>query len=92
MRFDDLIDPERGPAALVKFALYPLIFLVVFSLVVTLLTQVRPLAALALFVLLLLLSPLAYIIRESRQGRPRGQRARGGAERTPLLPQDQEDQ
>ncbi len=92
MRFDDLIDPERGPAALVKLALYPLTLLVVFSLVLTLLTQLPPLAELALFVPLLLLSPLAYLIRQRRQGRPRVQGARRGAERTPLLPANEEDQ
>ncbi len=92
MRFSDLIDPERGPAALLKLALYPLILLVVFSLALSLLTQLPPLAELALFVLVLLLSPLAYLIREAQQGRPRREGARRGAERTPLLPQNEEDQ
>jgi len=92
MRFSDLFDLERGPAALVKLALYPLILLVAFSLVLTLLTKVSPQAELGLFCLLLFLSPLAYLMRRARQGRPQRQGARRGAERTPLLPQNEEDQ
>ncbi len=91
MRFDDLIDPGRGTTALVKLTLYPLILLVVFSLVLGVLAQLPPLAGLGLFVLVLLLSPLAYFIRKARQGRPERQGARRGAERTPLLPQEEEE-
>ena len=78
MRFGDLIDPERGPANLVRFALYPLILLVVFSLVLAVLTQLPPLAELALFGLMLLLSPVAYLVRGAQQGRPREGARRGG--------------
>ena len=92
MRFSDLIDPERGPATLVKLALYPLIFVVVFSLVLTLLSELPPLGVLALFGLMLLLSPAAYLVRQSRQRRPQRQGARRGTERTPLLPRNEEDQ
>ena len=86
MRFGDLLDPERGPATLVKLALYPLILLVVFQFVLCFLTQLPPAAGFFLFCLLLLLSPLAYLIRRNRQGRPQQQGTRRGAERTPLLP------
>ena len=92
MRFGDLIDLERGPAALVKLALYPLVLLVAFSLVLTLLTQLPPEAEFGLLLILLLLSPLAYVIRKNRRGHPQNQRTRRGAERTPLLPRNEEDQ
>ena len=92
MRFGDLIDPERGPAALVKLALYPLILLIVFQFVLCFLTQLPPAAEFALLCIVLLLSPLAYLIRKNRRGRPQRQGTRRGAERTPLLPQNQEDQ
>src|SRR3989442_1159432 len=66
-------------------------FLVVFWLVLAVLTQLPPLAELALFGLMLLLSPVAYLVRGAQQGRPR-EGARRGAERTPLLPPNEEDQ
>jgi hypothetical protein len=92
MCLSDFFDLERGPAALVKLALCPLIILLVFSLVTTVLSQLPPEAELGLFCLLLFVSPLAYFIREARRGRPERQGARRGAERTPLLPQNEEDQ
>ncbi len=92
MRFGDLVNPERGPRTLLKLVLFPLILLIVFQFVLCSLTRLPLEAGFVLLCIMLLLSPLAYLIRQSRQGRPRGQRPRGGAERTPLLPQDQEDQ
>jgi hypothetical protein len=92
MRFRDLFDPERGPATLVKLALYPLILLIVFQFVLCLLTHLRPEAMFGLLCIVVLVSPLAYLIRKRRRGRPREQGARRGAERTPLLPQNEEDQ
>ena len=91
MGFSDLIDSKKGPAALVKLALYPLILLVVFQFILCFLAQLAPAAGFFLFCILLLLSPLAYLIREARQGRPQRQSTRGGAERTPLLPPNEED-
>jgi hypothetical protein len=38
----------------------------------------------------LMISPLAYFIRQKRQGLPQRSGARRGAERTPLLPQNEE--
>lgn len=92
MRFSDLFHPERGPAALLKLALCPLILLIVFQFVLCSLTQLPPLAGLGLLCLVLFLSPLAYLIRRSRQGRPQQQRTRHGAERTPLVPRNEEDE
>lgn len=91
MRFRDLLDPKRGPETLVKLALYPLILLIVFQFVLCFLTHLPPEAMFGLLCILMLLSPLAYLIRKYRRGRPREQGARRGAERTPLLPQNEED-
>ncbi len=90
MRFGDLLDPERGPRALLKLALYPFILLVVLQFVLCFLAQLPPAGGFFLFCLLLLLSPLAYLIRRARQGRPQRPGLRRGAERTPLLPSGEE--
>ena len=91
MRLNEFIDPERGPQALVKMAIYPLIFLVVCSFILMLVAQLPASAVLGALCLLLLASPLAYLIREAR-GRGGQQRVtrRGGAERTPLLPPNED--
>ena len=89
MRFSDLINPERGPSALLRLALYPLVLLVVCQLVATILSQLRAVDLLLLFLGLVFVSPFAYLIRESRRGRSR-QGSRRGTERTPLLPPNQE--
>jgi len=86
MRLNDLIDPERGPEALVKLAAYPLIVLVVCSSVLMLVAQLPAMAVLGALFLLVTASPLAYKIREARRHRPERGGRRGGAERTPLLP------
>jgi hypothetical protein len=91
VRLHDLIDPERGPEALVKLATYPLIFLLVCSFILMLAAQLPPGAVLGALFLLLLASPLAYLIREARgHRRQQGGARRGGAERTPLLPPNEE--
>ena len=90
MRFSDLINPERGPSALLRLALYPLVLLVICQLVATILSQLRAVDLLLIFVGLFCVSPLAYLVRESRRGRPQGQASRRGVERTPLLPPNQE--
>jgi len=89
MRFSDLIDPRRGPEALVRLALYPLIVLVVFAALSEILSQLPPLLV---FLAFIFLSPVAYLIRKARRGRTERQGARRGAERTPLLPHNEEDQ
>jgi hypothetical protein len=86
MRFNDLFNPERGPAFLVRLAFYPLVLLVVCQLVATILSRLRAVDLLLMFLGIVLVSPLAYLIRAARQGRPQRQASRRGAERTPLLP------
>ena len=90
MRFSDLIDPERGPAALLRLALYPLVLLVICQIVAAIFSQLRAIDLLLIFLGLLIASPEAYLIRESRRGRPQHQGSRRGAERTPLLPPNEE--
>jgi hypothetical protein len=86
MRFSDLFNPERGPEALVRLAFCSLVVLVAGVGVLALLNQLGLAGFLLALLFLTLVSPLAYLIREARQGRPRRQGTRRGAERTPLLP------
>ena len=91
MRLNDLFDPERGPATLVKFAVYPLVLVVICQVVFALLSRLQAIDILLVFIFLILMSPLAYLIREARgNGRERGGGRRGGAERTPILPQNED--
>ena len=90
MRFSDFIDPERGPAALMRLALYPLVLVAVCGAVTSILGQLRPADLLLMLLSLAFVSPLAYLIRKARRGRPQRQASRRGAERTPLLPPNQE--
>jgi hypothetical protein len=92
MRLGDLIDPERGQEALVKFALYALILAVVSGLVVDLLSRLSGLDTFLAFLFLISMSPLAYLIREARGHRPQRGGARRGAERTPLLPPNEDEE
>ena len=92
MRFGDLLDPHRGPETLVRFALYLLIFFIVFHFILCLLTHLPPAAEFGMLCVVLLLSPLAFLIRERRKGRPRRDGARRGSERTPLLPPNEVEQ
>jgi hypothetical protein len=85
-------DLDKTISSLIRLAFYPLILGVVYSLVVTILNHLPPGAVLGLFCLLLLLSPIAYVIREKLAGRPRRQGAPRGAERTPLIPPVQEEE
>ena len=78
MRFSDLFNPERGPAALLRLALYPLVLLVVCQLVATILSQLRAVDLLLIFLGLVFVSPVAYLIREARRGRPQRQGSRRG--------------
>ena len=91
MRFSDFIDPEKGPAALLRLALYPLIFIVACEALAMIASQLRAVDLLLMFLGLALVSPLAYLIREARQSRPHRQVSRRGAERTPLLPPNEEE-
>ena len=90
MRFSDFTDPERGTAALLRLALYPLVLLAICQLVATILSQLRAVDLLLMFLGLVFVSPFAYLLREARRGRPQRQASRRGAERTPLLPPNEE--
>jgi hypothetical protein len=86
MRFNDLFDPEKGPAHVLRLATYPLILLIGLQLVSSLIRELPAVAELGFLLFLIVMSPLAFLIRERRRGRPRREGARRGAERTPLLP------
>jgi hypothetical protein len=91
VRLNDLFDPERGPATLIKFALYPLVFVVICQVVIGFLCRLPAIDIFLLFIFLILMSPLAYLIRKARGHRPeQGSGRRGGAERTPLLPPNED--
>jgi len=91
VRLNDLFDPERGPATLVKLALYPLAIVVTCRVIIALLSRLRAIDIFLVFIFLTLMSPLAYLIREARGHRGQhGGGRRGGAERTPLLPQNED--
>jgi hypothetical protein len=92
MRFGDFLDPERGPEKVVRLALYPLILAIVLQLITSFVRALPAAAGLGLFLILIVMSPLAYLIRERRRGSTRREGARRGAERTPLLPTNEEDQ
>ena len=90
VRLNDLFDPERGPATLVKLALYQFIFVVACRMVVELMSRLSSVDVLLGFLFLILLSPLAYLIRKARgHGLQRGG-GRRGAERTPALPPNED--
>jgi len=89
VRLNDLLDPERGPATLVKLALYPLIFVVVCRIVIEPLSRLSAIDMLLVFLFLTLISPLAYLVRTARGHRPQRGGGRRGTERTPLLPPDE---
>jgi hypothetical protein len=86
MRFNDLLNPKTGPEALVRLALYPLFFLVIGSLAITIMSQLKATDLLLALLFLIMLCPLAYVIREHRQAQRQTPRTRRGAERTPLPP------
>jgi Ca2+/H+ antiporter len=90
MRLRDLLDPERALAALMKLALALILVAVGLQLFVCMVRQIAPAAGFVMLCVFLLLSPLAYFIRQKRQGISQRSGARRGAERTPLLPQNEE--
>ncbi len=89
MRLRDLLDPERALSILMKLAIFLILLSVFLQCVACLLQPISPSAEFAMLCVLLLLSPLAYLIRRIRQGRQRPE-PRRGAERTPLLPSSEE--
>ena len=86
MHLNDLFGLERGPENLMKLALYALLVVVVFGSVVDLLSRLSFAQTLVAFLAVILVSPVAYLLRASRHPAPRGSGGRRGAERTPLLP------
>ena len=84
-------DLDRFITSLIKLSICPLLILVVSSIVVTLLNELPALAQLALLFMLLLLSPIAYMIRQNRHAGSRTPTSRRGAERTPLLPGNEDE-
>lgn len=90
MRLRDVLDPERALSASMKVAVCLILLGVFFQCVVCFLQQISPAEWFALFCFFCLLSIVAYMIRQKRQGRERHLGARRGAERTPLLPQNEE--
>ena len=92
MRFRDFFDFNKGPETIVRLALYPLFILIVGCLVIGLVSQMSNEDILLGTLFLILMSPLAYFIRESRKRRTRRRMSRRGAERTPLMPPNEERQ
>ena len=90
MRFRDLLDPERALSILMKLALCLIVLSILLQFLCCALRQISPLAELEILCIFLLVSPLAYFIREWRKGGRPPRTARRGAERTPLLPQHEE--
>jgi hypothetical protein len=83
---------DKHMDSLVRLAALPLVLWAVFSLITNLIAELPPLAVLGLFCFMLVLSPIAYFVREELEGRPRRQGAPRGAERTPLVPPVMEDE
>ena len=90
MRLRDLFDPERVTSFLMRLAVCLIVFSIFLQLAVCLVGRIPPATKFGILCVFFLLSPLAYFIRQWRRGgnqRPEGRR---GAERTPLLPQNEE--
>lgn len=83
---------DLNPENLVRFAVYPLVVLIVGGACVALLQQLGTRDLLLMFLLMLLASPLAYLIRNARRGQGQHRVARRGAERTPMLPHNHEEE
>lgn len=90
MRLRDLLDPERALSMLMKLAIFLILMSVFLQCVACLLQPVSPSAKLAVLCVFFSLSPLAYLVRRIRQGRPQRPGPRRGAERSPLLPSGEE--
>jgi hypothetical protein len=90
MRLNDLLDSERVISLLMKLALCLIMLSILLQFVVCLFRQISPAAEFGMLCMFFLLCPLAYFIRRWRQGGKRRPQGRRGAERTPLLPQNEE--
>jgi hypothetical protein len=90
MGFTDLFHSEKGQNALIRLALLLLAIVIAFQFIVCFLAQLSAADGLLVFMFLIAVSPVAYLVREHRRGRPRRE-PRRGAERVPALPQDHEE-
>jgi hypothetical protein len=90
MRLSDLLDPERVTSFLMKLAFCLIMLPILLQFVICLFRQISPAAEFGMLCMFFLLCPLAYFIRRWRQGGVRRPEGRRGAERTPLLPQNEE--
>lgn len=90
MRLLDLLDPERVISFLMKLALCLITLSILLQFVACLLRQISPVAGFGILGIIFLFSPLAYFIRQWRRGGTRRPEGRRGAERTPVLPQNEE--
>ncbi len=81
---------DLKPENLVRFAAYPLVVLVAGGAFVALLRQLGTRGLFLVFLLFLLASPVAYLIRRTRHGPSHREGARRGAERTPSLPPNED--
>ncbi len=91
MNLHDLFSPERAGAFAFKLFCIILCLLALPSLLATLLPQLTGTQLFGLVLLCLLVSPIAYVIRERQHRRPVHRAARRGAERTPLQPQNEDE-
>lgn len=90
MRFSDLLNPKTAPETLVRLALYPLFILIIGSLVMGATSQLSNTDVLLALFFFILMSPLAYLIREQRERHRQHRRPRRGVERTPLVPPEED--
>lgn len=90
MEFSALMDPNKAFGPLMKLAIVPLILLVVADLLNMILDRFSFLGLLLFLLFLAVVSPVAYFIREEL-GPAKRQGPRRGAERTPLLPLNNEE-
>lgn len=90
MRLNNLLDPERVISFLMKLAVCLIMLSIFLQFIACLLRQISAAAEFGMLCIILLLSPLAYFIRRWRQGGTRRPEGRRGAERTPMLPQNEE--
>jgi hypothetical protein len=90
MRFRELLDPDRVLAASMKLAICLIVVSVFLQFVICLVKHISPAAEFVMLCIFFLLSPVAYLIRRWRLGGTQRSGARRGAERTPLLPQNED--
>jgi hypothetical protein len=83
---------DLNPDNLVRFAVYPLVVLLAGGAFIELLSRLGTLGLFLVLLLFLAASPLAYLIRNARGSRAQHHGARRGAERTPVLPHNQEEE